>query len=133
MTSPSNSPTATQDSVKDQAGLGSPDPAPDETRGTLDGVETSPSAEAPERDPVVPRGDGRNPRRRKVTRRIFVAAAAVVLVFSAVTGVSIVHALTAPGRDPVGVKFVEWLRGHGVGGPVNTVERWWYPHHSPPV
>src|SRR3984893_5858775 len=133
MTSPSNGPTATQDSVKAQAGLGSPDPAPDETRGTLDSVEASPPAETPERDLVVSRGDRRKPRRRKVIRRILAAAAAIVLVFSAVTGVSIVHALTAPGRDPVGVKFVEWLRGHGVGGPVNTVERWWYTHHPPPV
>jgi hypothetical protein len=37
------------------------------------------------------------------------------------------------GSDPVSVKLVEWLRTHGEGGIVNSVERWWYEHHQPPT
>lgn len=42
------------------------------------------------------------------------------------------HALTVPGGGPVGVRSVEWLRGHGFGGVVSSVEHWWYAHHQPP-
>ena len=56
------------------------------------------------------------------------AATAVALV-----AVALVDALHAPGNDPAGVKIVEWLRGHGVGGLVNDVERWWYTRHPPRV
>ena len=35
------------------------------------------------------------------------------------------------GSDPVSVKFVEWVRGHGGGGIVNVIERTWYEHHQP--
>jgi hypothetical protein len=72
-------------------------------------------------------------RRPRIPRRVLWVAGIVVLTFAAVTGVSLTRALTAPGRDPLGVKFVEWFRDHGAGGVVNTVERWWYTNHPPPV
>src|SRR5581483_8283385 len=68
-------------------------------------------------------------RRRAWAARVGGALAAAVI---AVTGWSYAHALTAPGTDGVGVRSVEWLRGHGGAGIVSTVERWWYSHHQPP-
>lgn len=103
--------------------------------GTLAPVHGSLTVERAPTDAAAPGENSRRARRqrRKTTMRFVLAgAAAVVLTFAAVTGVSLTRALTAPGHDPVGVKFVEWLRGHGVGGVVNTVERWWYTNHPPP-
>lgn len=46
---------------------------------------------------------------------------------------SIESTLTAPGPDPLTIRSVEWVRGHGGTGIVNTVERWWYTLRPPPV
>jgi len=55
----------------------------------------------------------------------------VVLVgLVVVVGWSLGSALVR-GSDPVGVKFVEWVRGHGGGGIVSVIERVWYEHHQP--
>ncbi len=48
-----------------------------------------------------------------------------------VVGWSLGRALTRDTNDPVGTKFVEWVRDHGGGGVVNHVESWWYSHHQP--
>src|SRR5262249_62328871 len=48
-------------------------------------------------------------------------------------GWSYVHALTAPGTDPLSARSVEWVRDHGGGGIVNRIEHWWYTNHPPPV
>ena len=71
----------------------------------------------------------RSPRHRFILRAL--ALAAFVVVFQA--GWSYVHALTAPGTDPLSVRSVEWVREHGGGGIVNRIEHWWYTNHPPPV
>lgn len=48
-------------------------------------------------------------------------------------GVSLVRALRAPGGDRASTKFVEWVRDHGGGSAVNSIEHWWYTRHAPPV
>jgi hypothetical protein len=48
-------------------------------------------------------------------------------------GWSFFRALTAPGTDPLSARSVEWIRDHGGGGIVNSVEHWWYTNHPPPV
>jgi hypothetical protein len=68
-------------------------------------------------------------RRRRGVMRWVALAVAVALVVP--IGVSYARALTAPGTDPLGARTVEWLRDHGLGGVVNTVERWWYTNNEP--
>jgi hypothetical protein len=65
--------------------------------------------------------------RRRVRRTCTLVLFGVVVV----VGWSLVPALVR-GSDPVSVKFVEWVRGHGGGGIVNVIERTWYEHHQPP-
>ena len=55
-----------------------------------------------------------------------------LLGFVVVVGWSLGRALTRPGNDPAGTKFVEWVRDHGGGGAVNRIESWWYTNHQPP-
>ncbi len=76
------------------------------------------------------RGDER---RHRTRRRILLAAAAATAMVLVTIGVSLTRALTAPGGDPVGVKFVEWVRDHGGGGVADVLENWWYSHHAPRV
>jgi Phosphodiester glycosidase len=69
------------------------------------------------------------PRRRRRAWRI---GALVVVLLLLPVGWSYAHALTVPGGGSLGVRSVEWLRGHGGSGIVTVVERWWYSHHPPP-
>lgn len=59
-------------------------------------------------------------------------AALVVAMLLLPVAWSYAHALTVPGGGSLGVRSVEWLRGHGGGGIVTLVERWWYSSHPPP-
>ena len=43
-----------------------------------------------------------------------------------------VDSLRAPGTDAMGARTVEWMREHGFGPFVNSVERWWYTKNAPP-
>ena len=70
--------------------------------------------------------------RRRRNRRIRRTIGVIALVMISVVGWSLGHALTRPGNDPLGTKFVEWVRDHGGGGAVNKVEAWWYSGHQPP-
>ena len=79
------------------------------------------------RAPARARAD-RKRRRRRIRRSIGLIALVMVLV----VGWSLGAALTAPGNDPLGSKFVEWVRDHGGGGAVNRIEAWWYSNHQPP-
>jgi hypothetical protein len=45
---------------------------------------------------------------------------------------SFVASIAQPSNLPVGVRAVEWLRGHHYVGLINAVERTWYQHHQPP-
>jgi hypothetical protein len=55
------------------------------------------------------------------------------LTFLTLTGWSYYRALSAAGTDPWSARSVEWLKNNGLTGVVNSVEHWWYTHHSPPV
>lgn len=81
---------------------------------------------------AVARARADEKRRRRHRRRTKRSVLAVLLVMVLVTGYSIGDALMAPGNDPLGTKFVEWVRDHGGGGAVNQIERWWYSNHQPP-
>jgi len=108
-------------------------------------VNTIPETLLPPPAPYVPTADDRPPvdssrrerravtlaRRRRVRRRIRRAFLAVLLVFTVVAAWSLGHALLAPGNDPAGVKFVEWVRDHGGGSAVDRIEAWWYTNHEP--
>ncbi len=68
--------------------------------------------------------------RRKLRRRARRMLTLVVVAVVVMGGWSLGTALVR-GSDPVSVKFVEWVRGHGGGGIVNAIERTWYAHHQP--
>ncbi len=70
------------------------------------------------------------PARRQVRRRARRIVMVVLLAVVITVGWSLGTALVR-GSDPVSVKFVEWVRGHGGGGIVNVIERTWYEHHQP--
>src|SRR4051794_24563812 len=75
--------------------------------------------------------DPRRPRRRlAVAVAVAVAVAIPVAVLSA-PAVSYVAALTAPGSADWQTTSVEWVRDHGGGSLVDTVENWWYAHNRP--
>ena len=67
-------------------------------------------------------------RRRRPTALI---AVVLTLVLLASPATSYVRALTAPGNVDWQVRTVEWIRDHGGGPVVDTVENWWYSHNQP--
>jgi len=69
-------------------------------------------------------------RRHRLVRRIL-AGALVVLLLPAL--VSYYRAITATGSDPVSLRSIEWLKGNGMNGVVNTVEHWYYANNPPPI
>jgi hypothetical protein len=70
---------------------------------------------------------GRASRRRRAIVLIAVAA------LFAIPSWSLGHALAANSTDPIGIRSVEWARGHSLGGLVSTIEQAWYARHQPPV
>lgn len=87
-----------------------------------------PETGVPASSPSRRRSSQGRPRRRHWLRWV-----AVVVVLALVpVGWSYGHALTAPGGGSVGVRTVEWVRGHGGAGLVAAVENWWYSNHPPP-
>ena len=80
--------------------------------------------------------DGHRPRSpsdpRPPQRRLAVAlAVAIPLAMLSVPAGSYVTALTAPGSADWQTTSVEWVRDHGGGALVDTVENWWYAHNRP--
>ncbi|HEY6318513.1 MAG TPA: phosphodiester glycosidase family protein [Acidimicrobiia bacterium] len=69
-------------------------------------------------------------RRHRLVRRI-VAGGFVLLLIPAVWSYS--RALAATGSDPTSLRSIEWLKGNGMNGVVNTVEHWYYANNPPPV
>ncbi|HEV2311118.1 MAG TPA: phosphodiester glycosidase family protein [Acidimicrobiia bacterium] len=69
-------------------------------------------------------------RLHRLVRRI-VAGAFVIALVPAVW--SYYRAVTATGSDPVSLRSIEWLKGNGMNGVVNTVEHWYYANNPPPV
>src|SRR4051812_7578305 len=73
--------------------------------------------------------DPRPPRRRRLALGLAVALPVAVL---SVPATSYVTALTAPGSTDWQPTTVEWVRDHGGGPVVDTVENWWSAHNQPP-
>ena len=71
--------------------------------------------------------DPRPPRRRRPSR----LAVAIPVAVLGVPAASYVTALTAPGSADWQTTSVEWVRDHGGGPLVDTVENWWYAHNRP--
>jgi hypothetical protein len=62
---------------------------------------------------------------RSLTIAIWVCAIAV----AGVIGTSYGRALAYPGEASIAVRTVDWVRDHGGGPVVDTVENWWYSRH----
>jgi hypothetical protein len=80
--------------------------------------------------------DGHRPRSpshpRRPRRRLAVAlAVAIPVAVLSAPAASYVAALTAPGSADWQTTSVEWVRDHGGGPLVDTVENWWYAHNRP--
>ncbi len=88
-----------------------------------DGGSGAPASGSHHRDPES--------RRRRRRRRLVVVG--VLVAALAVPGWSLGRTLLAQNTDPLGVRVVEWARGHQLGGMVSFVERTWYSHHQPPT
>lgn len=84
-----------------------------------------PSPESPQRDPSRRRRRSRSRNRRFMTILVVLAMVLVPVDFS------YGQALVAPGQATVSVRTVEWLRDHGAGPLVNTVENWCYARNRP--
>ncbi len=68
---------------------------------------------------------------RPVRRRLRVVLLVLALLLAA-PAVSFTRAMTYPGNAPASVRAVEWVRDHGGGGLVDTIENWWYTRQAPP-
>jgi hypothetical protein len=75
---------------------------------------------------------GARTRPRRAKRWITAGAVAIVVALLVPIGIDYVDALRAPGTDALGARTVEWMREHGFGPMVNSVERWWYTNNAPP-
>lgn len=65
----------------------------------------------------------------RVDRALSLLTGVAMVTLMAVVGTSYGRALAYPGEDPVPVRTVDWIRDHGGGSVVDTVENWWYSHH----
>ncbi len=79
-----------------------------------------------------PRRSSRRPTRRQVRRRRVVAIFVAIIVLLSPFEVSYVNAMTAPGTLGLGVRTVEWIRGHGGASVVAFAEKIWYGLNTPP-
>ena len=70
-------------------------------------------------------------RRRRTRRTAVVALTVAALIMTGVAGASYGRALANPGEASWSVRTVDWLRDHGFGGLINTVENWYYTRHPP--
>ncbi|MEY9942324.1 hypothetical protein ABH932_006997 [Streptacidiphilus sp. MAP5-52] len=61
-------------------------------------------------------------RRRRIWRRVWRSALAVVLVCALWVGYSVYGALAAPGTDSTAARLAEWGRGHGLNWAINWLE-----------
>ncbi|MHB1785257.1 MAG: phosphodiester glycosidase family protein [Acidimicrobiales bacterium] len=83
--------------------------------------------------PIGARPPGIHTRHRRRFRRLAWALALVLVPLLGLGGWSAVGTLSMPGHDPLSVRWVEWVRGHGGGGVVRLAEQVWYSHHQPPT
>ena len=106
-----------------------PDPAP----GPTPRPEPPPNRSRSTRATRSTRTATRTTRPTNRAKRWTTVAIVVVLVALLVPiGVNYVDSLRAPGTDSTAARTVEWMREHGFGPMVNSIERWWYTNNKPP-
>lgn len=111
------------------------DPSSGASPGTSVGAPVEPTAETGRkntRKPVRTRKEVRAHANRKRRRFVTIGVVVVLVVLLIPVGVNYVDALRAPGTDAMGARTVEFMREHGFGPLVNSVERWWYTKNAPP-
>lgn len=103
------------------------DPTPNPARSPgrravslLEHTEPTASPGAPEL--LARRADARVRRRARLPGSVRRAVVVALVVAVGTLGWSLGTALTRPGGDPLGTKFVEWVRDHGGNGLVNRIE-----------
>jgi hypothetical protein len=69
---------------------------------------------------------------RRRRRWVTAATLAVVAALLVPVGADYVDSLRGPGTDSMAARTVEWMRDHGFGPMVNSIERWWYTKNAPP-
>ncbi|ACU53651.1 hypothetical protein Afer_0701 [Acidimicrobium ferrooxidans DSM 10331] len=74
----------------------------------------------------------RLPRRRR-SRTFRLVRAVVLVVVLAMASWAGIGTVTMPGSASLGVKFVEWVRGHGGASFVAFLENTWYAINQPPT
>jgi Phosphodiester glycosidase len=109
------------------------DDAEDADAASVDspGEPIEPTVEGPSENART-RKEVRKRAHRKRRRLVTVAVVGVLVVLLVPIGVNYVDSLRAPGTDAMGARTVEWMRDHGFGPFVNSVERWWYTKNAPP-
>ena len=91
-----------------------------------------PEAAAPAATRPPGRGSARSTATRRRKRWITAGVVAVVLALLVPIGADYVDSLRGPGTDSMSARTVEWMRDHGFGPMVNSIERWWYTNNEPP-
>jgi hypothetical protein len=76
-------------------------------------------------------GQRRGLRHRLPRRRVALLIATALVLALAMPAWSYGRALTAPGAAPWSTRTVDWIRDHGGAPVVDTVENWWFSHHTP--
>lgn len=81
----------------------------------------------------APSGDRSRPSRRvrRSLRLVLLALAAAVALLGVLTAGTAVAAARTRGNDSFGVKWADWLRGHGAAPLVADFEDWYYSSHQP--
>jgi len=85
------------------------------------------------RTAVAQVADARHPTLGRPRRRRRAIVLIGVAVAFAIPSWSLGHALATNSTDPIGIRSVEWARGHFLGGVVSTIEQVWYAHYQPPI
>ena len=113
---------------------GSPGPAgsPGTSPGSTRAGTSRPAGASPGAGRASTRRDRRSRDRRRRRNRVTLAVVVVLALALVPAAISFVEALTAPGTDRLSARAVEWMRDHGFGPTVNSVERFWFTKHAPP-
>ena len=64
-------------------------------------------------------------------RRVGAVVLLLIVVVTALVGVSLVGALRTPGNQSFNAKWADWLRGHHMATLANDIETYYYQHHVP--
>jgi hypothetical protein len=80
----------------------------------------------------VDRRTARTRSRRRARRWVTAGVLVVVVALLVPIGANYAESMQDPGTDSSAARTVEWMRDHGFGPMVDTIERWWYTNNTPP-